>query len=108
VNSLFGSRIGVASAELRLPLVSRAAVGGVVLPIDAHLFSDVGTAWRSGTRPSLTAGVSDDAAVRGLLTSVGAGLRTNLFGYAILEADYVRALESERGWHWLFTLQPGF
>jgi hypothetical protein len=108
VNSLFGSRLAVASAELRLPLVSRALVGGVTLPIDAHVFGDAATAWSSGMRPSLTPGVSTDATVRGLLTSVGGGIRTNLFGYAILEVDYVRALESERGWHWLFTLQPGF
>jgi len=108
VNTLFGSRLAVASAELRLPLVSRALIGGVTLPIDAHLFSDVGTAWGADTRPSFSRGVTSDPAVRGLLTSAGAGIRTNLFGYAILEVDYVRAFESERDWHWLFTLQPGF
>ena len=108
VNSLFGSRIAVASAELRLPLVSRAAIGGAVLPIDGHLFGDVGSAWGQNTSPTFNRGPTENVTERGLLTSAGVGIRTNLFGYAVLEVDYVRAFESERGWHWLFTLQPGF
>jgi hypothetical protein len=39
---------------------------------------------------------------------MGVGGRMNLFGYAVLEAVYVKPLERERGWHWQFALQPGF
>jgi Tol biopolymer transport system component len=109
VNSLFGSRVAVGSAELRLPLAGVVQLAnGLGLPLDAHVFSDVGTAWTAATRPTLNRGAQTDTAVRGLLTSVGGGLRTNLFGYAVLEVDYVNAMESARGWHWVIALQPGF
>jgi hypothetical protein len=45
---------------------------------------------------------------RGFLTSAGVGARINVFGYLILEIDYVNALERERGWRWQFAIQPGF
>jgi outer membrane protein assembly factor BamA len=109
VNSLFGSRIAVGSAELRVPLAGVVQfANGLGLPIDAHLFTDAGTAWSAATHPSFQRGVPADSTVRGLLTSAGGGLRTNLFGYAVLEVDYVRAFESARGWHWVIALQPGF
>ncbi|MBV9772516.1 MAG: PD40 domain-containing protein [Gemmatimonadetes bacterium] len=110
LEGMVGSRVAVANAELRFPLIRRATVGnGFALPpIDGFGFYDAGVAWTSATRPSLQRGIPDQADLRGLLTSAGVGTRTNLFGYAVLEVDYVRALESTRGWHWVFALQPGF
>jgi hypothetical protein len=45
---------------------------------------------------------------RGFMTSAGVGARVNLFGYFVVEMDYVNAFERQRGWHWQFAIQPGF
>ena len=110
LNSMVGSRIAMGSAELRVPLVQRLTAGnGLGLPpIDAIAFYDAAVAWTADTRPTLARGVPEDTDRRGLLTSVGVGGRTNLFGFAVLEVDYVRALESTGGWRWVFAVQPGF
>ncbi|HEX8274753.1 MAG TPA: BamA/TamA family outer membrane protein [Longimicrobiaceae bacterium] len=109
LNSMVGSRIAVATAELRVPVVRAPAGSGLGLPpVDGIAFYDAGLAWTADTRPTLARGVPDDVSRRGLLTSVGVGGRTNLFGFAVLEVDYVRALESAGGWHWVVAIQPGF
>ena len=38
----------------------------------------------------------------------GAGARVNLFGYAVVEVDYVKPLDRDKGWHWVFNFSPGF
>jgi hypothetical protein len=41
--------------------------------------------------------------------SVGAGARVNLFGYAVVEIDYVKPLDRPRkGWIWQFNFSPGW
>ena len=118
LNQLIGSRFAVANAELRFPLIRQAVVGaGIGLPpIEGILFADAGTAYGDvqgannsviQTRPNFRRGVApgDD---RGLFTSAGVGARVNLFGYAVLEGVYVNAFDRPTGWHWQFSLQPGF
>ena len=118
LNQLIGSRFAVANAELRFPLIRQAVVGaGFGLPpIEGIAFVDAGTAYGDvqgpngstiETRPNFRRGVApgDD---RGLFTSAGVGARVNLFGYAVLEGVYVNALDRPTGWHWQFSLQPGF
>jgi hypothetical protein len=66
-------------------------------------------AWGRDQTPSFfERGILPDETRRGLLTSAGVGARINLFGYFILEVDYLRAFELQRGWRWHFALQPGF
>jgi hypothetical protein len=102
---LNGSRVAVANAELRFPLLglfSRKSFYGP-FPIEMALFADAGMAWTSGTKPSFAGG--DRQWVR----SAGAALRVNVLGFAIAEFDYVRPLDrSRRGWLWQFGLTPGF
>lgn len=117
-DQLFGTRIAVANAELRVPILSRLVGGSGLSPIEGIAFFDAGVAWGKtssifsdqliSSRPVFRRGLQDDPSQRGILTSVGGGGRLNLFGYAILEAVYVKALERDRGWHWQFALQPGF
>lgn len=109
-NQLIGSRVAVANIELRMPLL-RPGGGGSGLslpPVDAHLFYDAGVAWSSTTTPTFQRGVLDDNSRRGFLTSAGAGIRTNLFGFMVLEVDYVKAFEANNDWRWVFSIQPGF
>ena len=100
-----GSRIALATAELRFPLMGlfnpQAMYGSV--PVEIALFADAGVAWTSESEPRFLGGDRD--AVR----SVGAALRFNAFGYAIGEIDYVKPLDRpERGWIWQFNFTPGF
>jgi Tol biopolymer transport system component len=102
---LNGSRVAVASAELRFPLLglfSRKSFYGP-FPIEMALFADAGIAWTSEIKPKFAGGDRD------WVRSAGAALRVNVFGFAIAEIDYVRPLDrSRRGWLWQFGLTPGF
>ena len=102
---LNGSRIAIASAEIRFPLLglfSRRSFYGP-FPIELAFFGDAGVAWTSDIRPSFAGGTRDWA------RSVGAALRVNVLGYAVAEFDYVRPLDRNRkGWLWQFGLTPGF
>lgn len=102
---LNGSRVAVASAELRFPLLglfSRKSFYGP-FPIEMALFADAGLAWTSDTKPSFAGGERD------WVRSAGVALRVNVLGFAVAEFDYVRPLDrSRRGWLWQFGLTPGF
>ena len=104
-NRMNGSRVGVASAELRFPLLglfSRRSYYGA-FPIEMALFGDAGVAWTSDAKPSFAGGERD------WVRSAGVALRVNLLGFAIAEIDYVRPLDrSRKGWLWQFGLTPGF
>lgn len=109
INQTTGSRLGIANAELRFPLIRRVTLGGgIAFPIDGIAFYDAGIAWTSGANPTFALGSDNPDVERGFLTSVGVGGRVNLFGYAVLEIDYVNPLQAQQGWHWAFAIQPGF
>lgn len=101
---LFGSRMAVANAELRLPLFG--ALGVVpspnVLPVETAVFYDAGIAWRRG-------GTAVLKAARQPVASYGASLRVNLFGFAVAQISYVQPLDRPlKSWHWEVALIPGF
>jgi Tol biopolymer transport system component len=104
---LIGSRMIVANAELRFPLVglfNRHELYGPV-PIELALFGDAGLAWSSTDTTSLGTPLSNREWAR----SVGATVRVNLLGFAVGELDYVHPLDRPgRGWLWQFNLMPGF
>jgi hypothetical protein len=106
-DQLLGSRIVVASAELRFPLLGVLGIGSGyygAFPIDFTVFGDGGLAWDSQNSPSVLGSGSRDP-----VFSAGAGLRINLLGFAIAEIDLVRPFDRpDKGWIWQFELQPGF
>jgi Tol biopolymer transport system component len=111
LNQLFGSRIAVASAELRFPLVQYLVLGTSMAfpPIEGFGFFDAGVAWTGDTSPRFQRGpVGLPENERGILTSAGVGARINVFGYLIAEISYLNAFERQNGWRWQFNLQPGF
>ncbi|MDD8030552.1 MAG: BamA/TamA family outer membrane protein [Acidobacteriota bacterium] len=103
---LFGSRMIVANVELRFPVFGVLGIGRGyygVWPLEFLAFYDIGTAWYSGEKPDWFGG--DKKAV----SSAGVGLRTNLFGVIVLGFDYVYPFDRPiKGWHWQFTISPGF
>ena len=104
---LLGSKIIVGNAELRFPPFgaitrSRQNLYGP-LPLELVFFADTGVAWGEGENPEFI-----NNGEREFVSSVGAGARVNLFGYAIVEVDYVKPLDRDKGWHWVFNFSPGF
>ncbi len=110
LNNLFGSRIGVASAEIRFPLIRYLVLGTSMAlpPVEGFGFFDAGMAWTGDASPTFQRGVPEFADQRGFMTSAGVGARVNVFGYMIAEVNYVRAFERDNGWRWQFNFQPGF
>ena len=111
---LLGSRVAVANAELRFPLVRRVDLGLLPIslpPLDGLFFYDAGMAWSKGQtvyggRPP----DYDGNTQRYPLRSYGFGLRLNLFNYAILRWDYAKPLDQpggKRGF-WTWSLWPSF
>jgi Tol biopolymer transport system component len=102
---LNGSRVAIASAEFRFPLLglfSRSSFYGP-FPLELALFADAGLAWDSNTKPRIAGGERD------WVRSAGIAVRANVLGFAIAEVDFVRPLDrSRKGWLWQFGLTPGF
>jgi len=104
-DQLFGSRMAVANAELRIPLFG--ALGLVrspgVPPVEIAPFYDAGIAWYARENLSVLRGA------RKPVTSFGASLRLNVLGFAIAQISYVQPQDRPlKSWHWEFALIPGF
>jgi len=115
LNRLYGSRMMVANFELRFPLFGAFKIGKGfygIFPVDFIAFYDVGVAWDNQTEPFLklrSASAEELQKYRVPVSSVGVGLRINLFGYAVIGVNYVNPLSRpQEGWHWEFTFYPGF
>ncbi|GAC1485226.1 MAG: DPP IV N-terminal domain-containing protein [Gemmatimonadaceae bacterium] len=109
---LAGSRVAVANAELRFPIIRRFDVGSSfgLPPLDGLIFYDAGLAWSKGQTPHLgrqPAG-NDPTINRYPLTSWGGGLRLNLFNLAILRWDYAVPLATGRKPNWTFSLGASY
>jgi hypothetical protein len=105
---LVGSRMIVGNIELRFPLFGVLGLGSGyygALPIDFDIFGDGGVAWNKGETPSFSSSGADRSAVY----SAGAGLRFNLFGFAVLEFNAVHPFERpDKNWMWEVNFQQGF
>ena len=104
-DNLLGTRLLVGNAEVRFPLVGlfRGEFDYGPLPIEGFVFGDTGVAWTDADGPSFLDGPRD------FVTSVGAGLRVNVFGYAVAEFNAVRPLDRPSdNWAFVFNLRPGF
>jgi Tol biopolymer transport system component len=114
VRQLLGSRVALANAELRFPLIRRFELGVLPIalpPLDGLVFYDIGVAWNSwnDVRLRRPEGDFDPELIRYPLRSWGAGLRLNLFGLAIVRWDYAIPLDGpERKGFWTWSLGPSF
>jgi hypothetical protein len=116
-DELFGSKMLLANLELRFPPLGLLGIGDGLfgfLPIEMVLFGDAGLAWcaevsvecqsptREAARPFFMGGD------RTPKYSAGAGLRMNVFGFMIIELDWVYPFNRERNGHFQFSFMPGF
>lgn len=110
---LLGSRVAVANAELRFPLIRQVVLGLIPVslpPLDGLVFYDVGVAWSRGqTVYGVKPGGYSSARHRFPLQSYGFGIRLNLFNYATLRWDYAVPLNApDRRGFWTWSLWPSF
>jgi hypothetical protein len=104
-DQLLGSRLLAANLEVRAPLFglfgAKSLYGPV--PIEVGAFFDAGVAWHSASRPALLGGA------RQLVKSLGGTARLNLFGFAVLQLDYVKPLDRPgKDAYFTFNLLSGF
>ena len=102
VNRLYGSRIGIATVELRMPLLGVPRLGLLTfpyLPTELVFFADAGMAWgRTGLALNLgglNQQVGSDFSFDKALYSVGASLRINVLGALIVEPYYALPLSRD-------------
>ena len=107
---LLGSRVGVVSAELRIPLFGVPEYGLInfpYLPLTISPFFDAGQAWsRYGDN---NIGKLAQNGGRGIVTSAGVSARANLLGYAIIEFYAARPFQRPtKNWVYGIQLAPGW
>ena len=104
----------MANAELRFPLIRRLDLGLLPIslpPLEGLVFYDAGVAWSRNQNVNFRRppGSYDATVDRYLQTSYGAGLRLNLFGFAIVRWDYAIPLDTpDRKGIWTWSLGPSF
>jgi Tol biopolymer transport system component len=104
-DDLVGSRLLVANAEVRAPLLGlfRGDLQYGALPIEVAAFMDAGVTWTKTTRPAFVGGTRD------LFRSVGGAARINVFGLLIVEVAASRPLDrNNNGWQWQVGIREGF
>jgi outer membrane protein assembly factor BamA len=112
---LFGSRLAVVSAELRIPLFGVPEYGLFnvpFLPLTVSPFIEAGEAW-SGLggefeQARLSFG-TENLNRRGIVASAGVSARFNVLGYVILEAYAAHPFQRPgKPWVYGFQLAPGW
>lgn len=108
---LFGTRIGVASLEFRLPLIGTEELGLInfpFIPTEIAPFVDAGIAWNSERDPSFSF-ERRSTATNIPVVSAGITSRFNILGYLVLEAYYAYPFQRpNKGWHFGFNIAPGW
>jgi Tol biopolymer transport system component len=104
-DNLFGSRIAVVNAELRVPIVGPLGLvsDGGFLPMEAALFYDAGVAWTQDEKPRLFGGSRQE------VSSYGISVRMNLLGFLICQFSVVHPNDRpQEGWRVEFGFNSGF
>ncbi len=107
---LLGSRIAVASVELRIPVLGVPEYGLFnfpFIPTQISPFIDAGLAWNAGDDVNLS--FQRTSIERIPVFSAGVSARFNLLGFAVLEGYYAYPFQRpDKGWHMGWQLYPGW
>ncbi|HEU4642047.1 MAG TPA: BamA/TamA family outer membrane protein [Gemmatimonadaceae bacterium] len=107
---LLGSRLAVANAEIRIPLLGTREFGLINFPYlatEIAPFFDAGVAWTSEQGPDWT--FSRNSAARVPVFSTGVSARFNVLGYAVLEVYWAYPFQRPgKGGQFGFQLAPGW
>jgi outer membrane protein assembly factor BamA len=102
---MLGSRLLVGNLEVRAPLLGLFGKRNLYgpIPVEIGAFFDAGVAWDQASKPALFGGERD------LVKSTGMVARVNMFGFAILQVDWVKPLDRPgKGAFFEFNLLSGF
>jgi WD40 repeat protein len=106
---LLGSRIGLVSAEFRIPVFGVPEYGLInfpYLPLTLSPFVDAGEAWYKSDTPTLSFA---QASGRGIVASAGLSVRVNLLGYAVMEFYGAHPFQRPtKPWVYGIQLAPGW
>ena len=109
-DNLLGSRIAIASAEVRVPLLGTKSFGLLnfpYLPTEVSFFADGGLAWTADEGPNFE--FSRRPTERSPVLSTGVSTRFNMFGYTVLELYYAYPWQRpDKGAHFGFQIIPGW
>jgi outer membrane protein assembly factor BamA len=111
LDRLIGTQIGIASAELRFPILNPSfGVPAAFPPLEGAIFYDIGLAWdQQSTLKWRRAAGDDPIRVRTPLKTLGFSVRANLFGFAVARLDYsIPQDRREVKGLWTFSLGPTF
>ncbi|MEO7192959.1 MAG: BamA/TamA family outer membrane protein [Vicinamibacterales bacterium] len=103
--SLLGSRLAVANIEVHAPMpgLLKGELEYGRVPVDVAAFMDAGVSWTNSSRPSFLGGS------RQVVRSVGAAVRVNLFGIAVVELSASHPLDrQDRRLQWQLGVRQGF
>jgi hypothetical protein len=110
IDRLFGSRIAVVNAELRLPVLGNADVGLFNfpwVPLTLLGFVDAGVAWTATSPPAFTG--TPNPAARVPVLSAGAAVRINILNAAVLQIYYAVPFQRPSiSGIWGFLFEPGW
>jgi hypothetical protein len=112
-HGLAGTRVALASAELRFPFVDRFGVVGPVplggLALRGALFSDAGMVWDRGAPLRFTRRSGGGRRLDSPCLSFGAGVRTTALSLVLkLDAAWRTDLAKVSGARWEFSVGPEF
>ena len=105
---LFGSKIAVANAEVRVPLFGTKEFGLATgfIPTELFGFTDAGVAWTQGEHAKIR--FEKNSADRVPVVSAGAGLRM-LLSYIPIEIYWAKPFQRpQRNWVFGFNIIPGW
>lgn len=121
ITRLYGSRMAIGSAEVRVPLLGPEVLGLSTfkyLPTDLVLFADAGIAWTGenlgdfSLQNQFVAGQSltgsGTSTTAQPVTSAGISARVNLLGAVVFEAFYARTFQRAKPWDFGLVLRPGW
>ncbi len=119
IEHLYGTRVGLASAEVRVPLLGPDILSLAAfeyLPTDLVLFGDAGVAWTNENFSDLTLetvtpannDVASGPVTAQPVVSTGLSARVNLLGAIVFEAFYARTFQRSKNWDFGLILRPGW
>jgi Tol biopolymer transport system component len=116
LEQLYGTRIGLMSAEVRFPLFGTDALGLInfpYLPTELVLFTDAGVAWTNEDLRDFSFTSNVDPATPGAaaqpLVSSGVAARFNLLGAFVFEMFYAYPFQRpDLGWDLGLVIRPGW
>jgi len=107
---LVGSRMAMASAEVRVPLLGSRQLGLInapFVPTELVAFADGGTAWSSQDPVNFT--LARESNDRIPVFSTGVSARVNVLGFVVVELIGVFPFQRpQKGWHFDFQFSPGW